>query len=175
MTSAAKTTPNKAMATSNYISAELTAEQETAAMAAIAGLETQLGFLVDLDPAVLRRIARAGDRSQAFVERALNLAAESPEILPGEFDLAEFRRDVALAAALGRLSGALTRVQERVKTSITAAKADAFAQALEVYNRSKRTKRAGFDTLTRELGQRFRPRPGSPADDPNGATPAPTA
>lgn len=158
------------MATSNYISAEFTAEQEAAAMTKLNELEAQLAFLVDLNPATLRRIARAGDRSQAFVQRALNLAAESPEILPGEFDLAEFRRDVALAEALTRLQASITRLQERVRTSIVAAKADAFAQALEVYNRSKRTRRAGFEELTRELGRRFRRRAsgtnGTPSPEP---------
>jgi hypothetical protein len=158
------------MATSNYISAEFTAEQETTAMNTIKGLETQLGFLVDMDPATLRRIARAGDRSTAFVGRALNLATESPDILPGDFDLAEFRRDIDLGLALTRVNAALTRVQERIRTTITAAQADAYAQALEVYHRSKRTKRAGFDALTRELAARFRRNAGGagtpPTEDP---------
>jgi len=157
------------MATTNYISAELTAAQESAVMDGIKAVETQLGMLVDLDPAVVRRLARAGDRSAAFVDKALNLATESPDILPGDFDLAEFRRDVELAAALTRVNATLTRLQERVRTTVMAAQADAFAQALEVYHRSKRTKRAGFDELTRQLAERFNRRPSKPASGPDAA------
>lgn len=157
------------MQSHSNISAELTTEQETAALAAIAEIENQLPFLVEMAPEERRRIAKAGNRSQAFVQQALDLARDSPDILPRDFELAEFEKDIALAERLGRLAMGLTRVQERLRNTIMAAQADAYQQALEVYHRSKRSRRDGLGDLTRQLGRRFRraSTPDTPANGTN--------
>jgi hypothetical protein len=97
------------------------------------------------------------------VQKALDIATDAPEILPRDFELEEFRKDVNLIGKLNRLSSQLTRLQERLRNTIIAAQADAYQQALEVYHRSKRTQRDGFGNLARDLGLRFRkaqsPRP----------------
>jgi len=122
----------------------------------MATIETQMPFLVNMDPVERRSMAKAGDRSQAFVRKALDLATDTPDILPRDFDLREFEKDVELADKLTRFQAQLVRLQERVRNTIIAAQADAYQQALEVYHRTKRTKREGFADLTRELGRRFK-------------------
>jgi hypothetical protein len=143
------------MAKTNQIHATLTAEQMTAISSSIETIRQNLPFLVDISGEEIRRLAKAGDLSEAFLQKALTIAEQSPEILPRNFAIEEFRSDMALSASLGEISLALKQLLERIGNTSIVARSDAYGHALLVYECSKRNAEQGLAAVTRDLGQRF--------------------
>jgi hypothetical protein len=82
--------------TTNRISAALTQADREAVMTAILTLKSKLPFLVDLTADERKALPKMGDKSRAFVTKALEVATQNPDFLPRAFDLDEMRRDVEL-------------------------------------------------------------------------------
>lgn len=143
------------MAKTNQIHANLTAEQMNSIRAAIETITTELPFLVDIGPEEIRRLAKAGDLSKAFLQKALLIAEQSPDILPRNFEIEEFRADMELAENLEEIAIMLKSLQERINNTITVARSDAYGHALITYDRSKKSAQQGLAAITRDLGQRF--------------------
>ncbi len=102
-----------------------------------------------------------GDKSRAFVSKALEVAAQNPEFLPRSFDLEEMRKDVQLFEALYPVLLSLTQLQELVDDTSLAVGSEAYAAALQVYNYAKASGQgAGLDAVVVEMGQRFARKPG---------------
>ena len=53
---------------------------------------------MDLTPEQRKSLPKMGDKSQAFVNKALEVATQNPDFLPGSFDLEEMKRDVELGS-----------------------------------------------------------------------------
>ena len=83
----------------NRVSASLGDAEKTALLGAIANLKSSLPFLIDLTPEERRALPKLGDKSRAFVSKALEVAIQNEDILPRSFDLEEFKRDVALCSS----------------------------------------------------------------------------
>jgi len=96
------------------ISAVLGQADRDTAMAAIATIKEKLSFLIDLSGAERKALPKMGDKSRAFVSKALEVATQNPDFLPRSFDLEEMRKDVQLFEALYPLLLSLTQVQELV-------------------------------------------------------------
>jgi len=143
------------MPKTNQIHATITAEQMTTIHSAIETLHANLPFLVDIGAEEIRRLAKAGDLTEAFLQKALTIAEQTPEILPRNFAIEEFRSDMALSASLGEISLALKQLLERIDNTITVARSDAYGHALITYDRSKKSTDQGLTAVTRDLGQRF--------------------
>lgn len=140
----------------NIISAQIGTNQFNEILASIAALREQLPFLIDLSAEQRRNLAKMGDRSQLFVDRALDVAKNHSDILPRRFDLDEFERDVVLAARLTQLKNALIPLSDMLDDSALAAGSDAYAQALEVYAYAKAAGTGdGLDELRRAMSRRF--------------------
>lgn len=157
-----KTEPTKPMKKTNYISASMTEAEIEATVTSLRAVEAQLTFLQDIDPQLRKRLQPAGDKSIAFVRKALDVANASPEMLPRDFELEEFQKDVRLSDALDRILVEILRLGERVRATQLVARADAYACALEVYNRTQRTRHEGRSELADQMGRRFKRKP---ADD----------
>ena len=80
----------------NRVSASLGDAERTALLGAIAKLKSSLPFLIDLTPEERRALPKLGDKSRAFVSKALEVAIQNEDILPRSFELEEFKRNVAL-------------------------------------------------------------------------------
>lgn len=80
----------------NRISASLAPADKEAVMQAIATIREKLPFLVDLTPEDRRTMLKMGDKSRAFVSKALQVATQNPNFLPRYFDLEEMRRDLEI-------------------------------------------------------------------------------
>lgn len=143
------------MAKTNQIHATLTDEQMTAISSSIETLRRNLPFLVDISGEEIRRLAKAGDLSEAFLQKALTIAEQSPEILPRNFAIEEFRADMRLAKELDQIALALTPLLERIGNTSIVARSDAYGHALLVYECGKRNAEQGLAAVTRDLGQRF--------------------
>ena len=160
------------MAKTNQISANITAEQMSTIRTAIETLREQLPFLVDLSSEEIRRLAKAGDLSKGFLQKALLIAEQTPEILPRNFAIEEFRADMALAENLEEIALALKPLLERINNTVIVARSDAYGHALITYDRSKKSAEQGLTGITRDLGQRFA-RKAQAKKQESAATPAP--
>lgn len=99
--------------TTNQISATLDQTNRDAMMAAIATLKEKLPFLIDLT-AQRKSLPKMGDKSRAFVSKALEVATQNPDFLPWSFDLEEMRQDVELFESLYPILLSLTQLHELV-------------------------------------------------------------
>ncbi|RCJ15242.1 hypothetical protein A6S26_07900 [Nostoc sp. ATCC 43529] len=138
------------------ISAILEQTERDALLQAIATIKEKLPFLIDLTTDERQALPKMGDKSRAFVSKALEVATQNPEFLPRSFDLEEMRKDVQLFEALYPLLLSLKQLQELVDDTTLAVGSEAFAAALQVYNYAKVSGHvAGLDAVVAEMGQRF--------------------
>lgn len=144
----------------NHISASFSPADREAVMKAIATIRQKLPFLIDLTTEDRRTIVKMGDKSRAFVSKALEVATQNPDFLPRSFDLEEMRRDLALYEALYPVLLSLTQLQELVDDTCMAAGSEAYASALAIYNYAKASGDVtGLDAVIDEMGRRFTRRP----------------
>jgi hypothetical protein len=140
----------------NKISANLSATDRLVVMDAIATIREKLPFLVDLTTEDRRTMLKMGDKSRAFVSKALEVATQNPEFLPRSFNVEEMRRDLALYEALYPILLSLTQLQELVDDTYIAIGSEAYAAALAVYNYAKASGDVtGLDSVIDEMGRRF--------------------
>ncbi len=140
----------------SQISATLAEADRKAILDALEGIKAKLPFLVDLTTDERKALPRMGDKSRAFVAKALEIATQNPGMLPRSFDLDEFRQDAALLEALYPVALALAQLQELVDDTLVAAGSDAYTAALVVYQSAKLAgKGEGMDEHLDALGARF--------------------
>lgn len=144
----------------NQFSTTLTPADRDAVMAAIATIKEKLPFLIDLTAEQRKSLPKMGDKSRAFVSKALEVATQNPDFLPRNFDLDEMRKDVQLFEQLYPLVLSLAQLQELVDDTCMAVGSEAYAAALLVYNYAKASgEGSGLDTLLEDMGQRFARKP----------------
>ncbi len=140
----------------NQVSATLTPANRDKALAAITTLKETLPFLIDLTVEQRKALPKMGDKSRAFVSKALEVATQNPDFLPRSFDLEEMRKDVQLFEAMYPIVMAMTQLQELLDDTYTAVGSEAYSAALQVYNYAKASGQgAGLEAVVDELGQRF--------------------
>ncbi|MFN6569705.1 hypothetical protein [Dendronalium sp. ChiSLP03b] len=144
----------------NQISASLTLANREAVMDAIATIKDKLPFLIDLTTEERRTLPKMGDKSRAFVSKALEVATQNPDFLPRSFDVDEMRRDIELFEALYPVLLSLTQLQELVDDTYLAVGSEAFAAGLMVYNYAKASsKGTGLESMVDDMGRRFARKP----------------
>jgi hypothetical protein len=140
----------------NLVSANLSDTDQAAIIAAINTIREKLPFLISLNSADRRAMAKMGDKTRAFVEKSVEFATYHPEYLPRLFDLEEMRRDVELFTALYPVLMALIHLQELVQDTYTAVGQEAYAAARVIYKSAKANGQgAGLDASIAEMGRRF--------------------
>lgn len=140
----------------NRVSAEISAADVKAVSEAISTIKKKLPFLIDLSPAERSALPKMGDKSQAFVKSALEIATQNEDILPRKFDIAEFKKDVALLEQLLPLSLQLNQLAELLDDTMLATGSEAYSAALVVYQQAKLAgKGGGMDKQLDALGKRF--------------------
>jgi hypothetical protein len=140
----------------NRISANLGEAERQAVLAAIQTIRQKLPFLLDLTPEERRALPRIGDKSRGFIEQALLVAEQNPDILPRTFDVGEMRNDVELLSALSSVFTALSQLYELVDDTVVAVGSDAYTSSLLVYQFARAAgKGAALDTAVDGLAQRF--------------------
>src|SRR5687768_6729376 len=98
----------------NRIDAAISAADRDTILDSIAQIRTLLPSLIDLSPEDRQALPKMGDKSRAFVRQALELAEHDDSYLPRSFDVAEMKRDIALAEALYPIMVALKQLSEFV-------------------------------------------------------------
>lgn len=140
----------------NKVSAKLSSADREAVMQAITTIREKLPFLIDLTTEERKALPKLGDKSRAFVSKALEIGTQNPDFLPRSFDLNEMRQDIELFEALYPILLSLTQLQELVDDTSVAVGSEAYAAGLMVYNYAKVSgKGAGLESMVDDLGRRF--------------------
>jgi hypothetical protein len=142
--------------TENRVSAAISEADQQAVLAAIETIRQKLPFLIDLSPEQRRSLPKMGDKSRAFVGKALAVAQHNSNFLPRSFSVEEMGRDVQLFEALQPILTSLTRLQEQLSDTYTEVGSEAYSAALVVYQYA-RTSGDGesLETLLDDMAQRF--------------------
>ncbi|WP_254422870.1 hypothetical protein [Rhodanobacter sp. B05] len=105
-----------------------------------------------------------GDKSEAFCRKADAVFGENLGILPANFDLAAYRRDLATLDALRPRLARLSKLSQRGDDTQMAVGSDLMTNALEGYAVLKVTgKGQGVDDLRKMLATRFARGPRAPS------------
>ena len=141
----------------NRVNTTISPEDLAAIQAAIATLKEKLPFLLSLTPEESKTLLRLGDKSRAFVAKALELATQHPEILPGLFDRQEMEHDLELFESLYPIQMALTELTKQVTDTTAVAGNEAYTAARLVYSYAKASDLDGeLEPYLDDLGKRFR-------------------
>lgn len=147
--------------TQNAISLTLSEEQIKRADEALATLETLFASFIELSSAEKRKLAKMGDKSEAFCRQTLLILGQNQGMLPPDFDLAEAQRDMAALEALRPLLARLERITTKASDTEMALGSDVISAAFEGYALAKVIgKGAPLESLRQAMSSRFSRRPG---------------
>ena len=133
----------------------------------INSLATQWPHTVLIPEGQKRRLAKMGSRTRPFVEDAIKLAAENPDILPRSHDPATLRAKLGTVENLRAVHMALQQVTEKFRDTLTVAGAELYEDARLVYTIAKTGARpSGLVAARQQLAQRFKGNRAAPATDP---------
>lgn len=125
---------------------------------AIATIQANLPFLINLTPDERRKRFKMGDKSLAFVRNSVTATQNNPSIVPSNFDIAEFNRDYQLTVALSEVLGLLEQLTETVDDTLLAVGSESMSSSLLVYDYAKTAARhsPGLKSVADQLGERFK-------------------
>lgn len=140
----------------NLISYQLTSADLAAVDGALKTLEDRLASLIDLTPVQRRTLVKMGDKSEAFARKAVEVLNNNPNVLPGNFDLAELPHDLAGFDQLRSRLMRVARIHERMADSHLALGSDVMSATLEGYAFLKVAGQGeGLDAARKALAVRF--------------------
>ena len=145
------------MAVMNRVSAVIQQSDIDEITAAIGTINSKLPFLVDLSPDEIRELPKFGDKSVAFVKKAMELVNQTDSFLPRSFNIEEFRKDAALYDSLYSIIQPLKMLLEKLNDTYYLAGSEAYSAALVVYSGAKNARGdlPGMDDLLDEFSRRF--------------------
>lgn len=141
----------------NFVSQHYSPEQWAQVDVAMAALVAALDpLLIALSADQRQQAVKMGDGSEPFCRKALEVIQANPMLVPGNYDVAEFARDLHTHDALNQRLTQLVRLVERAHHTELAVGSDVMVAALEGYRHLKNSGRhEGVDALNRLLGKRF--------------------
>ena len=148
------------MAQENWISLAIKQADKTAILKHIADIRQLLSnaLIFNLDPSERQTLAKMGDKSLAFVGKALDYATKNTALVPPYLDLAEANKDYTLAADLREISRELGTLNQAVDDTLMVSGAEAYDAALIFHASVKgasRTNAPGSQAIYEDLVQRF--------------------
>lgn len=146
------------MAQDNQISALLTPAEYDAIRAAMDIIRQKLPFLVNLTDAERQVYAKMGDKTVAFVTKALEYAKYNPHLVPPYLNVAEFAKDMELIVQLRNILRPLLSLTEGLDDTLMLAGSESYAAALTFYNSVKMASKmniAGTTAIYNDLKVRF--------------------
>jgi hypothetical protein len=153
----------------NRVSATISEADQQAVLAAIETIRQKLPFLIDLSPEQRRSLPKMGDKSRAFVGKALAVAQHNSNFLPRSFSVEEMERDVKLTESLQPILVSLTRLFEQLDDTFMEVGSEAYAAALVVYQYGRNSSDGeSLETLLDDMGQRFARKSSGPKKSSSG-------
>lgn len=140
------------------ISAALSEAQLQEIKTAIATIRSNMPFLISLTVDERRKRFKMGDKSLAFVSNSLSVTQNNPEIVPSNFDIAEFNKDYQLTVSLTEILTLLQQLTEEVDDTLLAVGSESMASSLLVYDYVKTAAKhaPGLKSVADQLGERFK-------------------
>ncbi len=143
----------------NRISIEITQEQVTLFLTEVTKLKNMLpAGLVTLTPEERHSYAKMGDKTIAFVEKALDYGRLYPNLVPAYINLIELEKDIKAVRTLLTYLHSIEEMYARLDDSILLAGSEAYTAALTIYASVKEAAKrnvAGAKIASDELKQRF--------------------
>ncbi len=150
------------------ISATLSTTTRDEILGNINAIKQQLPFLIDLTTDERKGLSKMGDKSSAFVTKALEVATQNPDFLPRSFSVEEMRKDVELMQMLQPILMVINQLQDLVEDTYMQVGSESYTAALNVYTYAKNSPSGtALEGLAEDLGRRFarKPRPTEPKPD----------
>jgi hypothetical protein len=143
------------MAKKNKISATLSDADKTAAITSIKAAKSKLPFLVSMNMEERKKERKMASKSVDYVKQSLRGAQTFPLQMRGDFDTAEFTKDVTLISQLWDVRTEIMGLVELIDDTIMAAGTDAMQAADDVYNTLKVAAKnnANVKTVLDEIGK----------------------
>jgi hypothetical protein len=117
-----------------------------------------LPYMMSLTPAERRGMAKMGEKTLSFVEKAHEFAIQNPHFVPPFLDMATFNVDFSDAHSLWSLLLITQQLHENVDDTSMVAGSEAYQAALIFYNSVKMAARQdvpGAKAIYEELRKRF--------------------
>ena len=146
------------MSTDNLLSVSIDSIAMDTILQSITTIKSQLPFLLKLSPSERQGYSRMGDKSLAFVEKALSYAEGNPHLVPPYLKVPEFRKDWELTKSLTKVMQPLQSLIEALDDTLMVAGNESYAASLVFYNSAKRAADNGVQgtqSIVKDLKQRF--------------------
>jgi hypothetical protein len=147
----------------DLISLNIPAADLEAIKAAIATLKAKLlPHLVTLTTQERKELPKMGDKTSAFVQKALEYSQQYPDLVPNYLDLEAFAIDVQAVFQLRELAQGLVPLTDALEDSLMLSGSEAYQAALVFYHNAKnaaKVKTPNATTIYDDLSIRF---PGAP-------------
>lgn len=152
------------MPQSNKLSGAISPADKQAVLQQLATIRQQLSpvLLFNLTPDDRVGMAKMGDKSLAFVQKALDYAQKNSALVPTYLDVTEATKDLALVTDLREIAHELKTLCQAIEDTLTMAGAEAYEASLIFHASVKgasRNNAAGSQAIYEDLVQRF-PRAG---------------
>src|SRR5438093_11396340 len=142
-----------------------------AVMTSIATIRQHLPFLTDLTTTGRKSLSKLGDKTHAFVKKAVDIAAQHPQILPASHSVDDIRNSAQLFQSISTIRLALEQLNNQVNDTTIKVGNEAYTLARAVYAATKsRLAGPNLATAADNLGKRY----GRKARPAKAGTPAPT-
>ncbi|WP_153797002.1 hypothetical protein [Foetidibacter luteolus] len=160
------------MSQQNRISASLTQQEKDLAIAAFENAKSQLAAILvhSLTPAERKTMIKMGDKTVAFVQKALDYAKSNPEVVPAYLDIAEAERDLKLAKDLKTIHNISKKIGVSIEDAMMICGSEAYNVALLVYKGVQGAARGnvpGSQAILNDLKTRFPQRGGRKPPPPD--------
>jgi len=142
----------------NKISIEINPEAIANSKACIGSIELNLPKLSNLSDEERKAIPKMGDKTVAFVNKALEHAKHNTSVVPSFLDMAEFEKDVKAVNDLNQVLKPLKQLVEKLDDTTMLAGSEAYTAALTFYSALKGAAKAGvpgMKTVFDDLQARF--------------------
>jgi hypothetical protein len=114
--------------------------------------------LIALEANDKKNLAKIGEKSIPFVEKALQYANKNPEFLPAFINTAEFKKDFDSYTILNDFLRPLNQINKNLDDTATLAGSEAILAALAYYNSVRQAVKMGVpnaSAIYEDLSQRF--------------------
>lgn len=140
------------------ISASLTAAQKTTLKNHLTAVSGLLNFMVNLTAKQRRTLFKMGPKSVSYVQLALQIGKNNPAILPSNFDVNEFEKDVKLTMDLSDIETILMPLAEGLSDTLMATGTEAMQKSNQVYDLVKVSAKtdSNMKVLAKQLGERYK-------------------
>lgn len=143
----------------NKVSFQLTQEEQSEVNSSIEKIENILApKLITLSPEERKELAKMGDKTVAFVNKALEYAQTYPDYMPSFINVGEAKMNFEAVNTLRNLFTPLERLCNQVDDTMMVAGSEAYTTALSIYKVLKNAAnmgQPGADEASKELSNRF--------------------